>query len=522
MHYAMDLRRLLLFLSSHVVLGSEIGSRWQLAPIPQKGANATPATELEIRVTKGLGSKGYEMVRLSVVASSPDVAPDFPFSYRGQFKYRWTQNYLLSSLLSLQPGENTFRLAGQSIKIDLPAEDSGIRGFFVSDPCFSSKYVVCSYSSTFQTLERSTKLLNAAFEDESMNLLGILGDNFYDQDGEISKDFFSRVSQNVKRRFWMVVNGNHDNWVCGFPACGGRSDNFGIGQMQYYPMDSVASGEGNKLFDFVDPDGNRHWNSFLNNGTNFFFYHKLGNVGFLGYSGAAQYEETLPQLHAACNYFAKSKPEVIFLLGHWNNPGDGCPNSMSVPSMYETLRTIPDCKPLQSRLKYMDGHEHCNYVQAAHGDNKYGFMIGGHGMADINCRPQYGFAYLDTTGGSLKLHYFEVGGGSRWGTVASMAVGLLLGTALGMLAGLALTRLCECARNRKTCTYVALSILGLALGIVAGFFLGVFFINPLFPMEHSYDSIMECLQKSGGLHACTHLATEWLNQPIKNASSFLV
>ena len=83
------------------------------------------------------------MVRLSVVASSPDVAPDFPFSYRGQFKYRWTQNYLLSSLLSLlgfgsalllwpsalrppprlQPGENTFRLAGQSIKIDLPAED---------------------------------------------------------------------------------------------------------------------------------------------------------------------------------------------------------------------------------------------------------------------------------------------------------------------------------------------------------------------------------------------------------------
>ena len=42
--------------------------------------------------------------------------------------------------------------------------------------------------------------------------------------------------------------------------------------------------------------------------------------------------------------------------------------------MYETLRTIPDCKPLQSRLKYMDGPEHCNYVQAAHGDNKYGFI----------------------------------------------------------------------------------------------------------------------------------------------------
>ena len=49
----------------------------------------------------------------------------------------------------------------------------------MSDPCFSSKYVVCSYSSTFQTLERSTKLLNAAFEDESMNLLGILGEAWH-------------------------------------------------------------------------------------------------------------------------------------------------------------------------------------------------------------------------------------------------------------------------------------------------------------------------------------------------------
>ena len=36
-------------------------------------------------------------------------------------------------------------------------------------------------------------------------------------------------------------------------------------------------------------------------------------------------------------------------------------------------------------------------------------MIGGHGMADAMCAPQYGFAYLDTTGDRIRLYYFEVG-----------------------------------------------------------------------------------------------------------------
>ena len=331
------------------------------------------------------------------------------------------------------------------------------------------------------------------------------------------------MSHNVKRRFWMVVNGNHDNWVCGFPACGSRNDNFGIGQMQYYPMDVVASQDSSRLFNFdLDPDSQPHWNSFLNNGSNFLFYHKLGNVGFLGYTGAATYEETVPHLHAACKYFAVSKPEVIFLLGHWNTGGLGCGNSMSVPAVHEALLKIPECSGLQSRLKYMDGHEHCNYIQAKNGKDNYGFMIGGHGMADIGCRPQYGFAYLDTTQGRAKLYYFEVGGGSRWGIVASMALGLVVGLCLGMLSGLLFTRHCQCAMQRKKCMYASLGIVGLALGVVGGFFLGVFILNPLFPTEDHFDKIMDCLQKSGGLHGCTHLATEWLNQPIKNASSHFV
>ena len=215
-------------------------------------------------------------------------------------------------------------------------QDRGIRGVFWADPCFSSRYVVCSYGRAFQTLERSTTMLNSAFEDKSMDLFGLLGvprlkqwgvspkavfdvgnmrifplvlghygysslkpkkywylwmeqgavhvavslskDNLYDQGGDLTRDFFSRVSLNVKRRFWLMVNGNHDNWVCGFPMCGSPADDFGIGQMQYYPMDSIAS-QDNQVFSFdIDPDQHRGWNRFLNNASNFLFYHKLGNV----------------------------------------------------------------------------------------------------------------------------------------------------------------------------------------------------------------------------------------------------
>lgn len=245
--------------------------------------------------------------------------------------------------------------------------------------------------------------------------------------------------------------------------CGSSNDDFGIGQMQYYPMDSIAS-QDNQIFSFdVDPDQNRQWNQFLNNASNFMFYHKLGNVacmqkcqnkkneclqkgtqnfhesgilfmifgspsqevgdlpvvclqvGFLVYTGAADFDETLPHLEAACAYFAEvqpevlqqqqhdfgfaqlttshnciffnfilqvfvlcgiaifkiacalswssdyvnerhiswilfrqldhfgHEPEVIFLLGHWNNEGLGCTKRMAVPEIHEALMQIPGC-----------------------------------------------------------------------------------------------------------------------------------------------------------------------------------
>ena len=37
-------------------------------------------------------------------------------------------------------------------------------------------------------------------------------------------------------------------------------------------------------------------------------------VGFLGYTGAAEFDETLPHLEAACAYFAEAQPEARKLI----------------------------------------------------------------------------------------------------------------------------------------------------------------------------------------------------------------
>lgn len=474
---------------------------------------------LELRVAKALGSKGYQKVRVSVIAGSQDDAADFPFSYREAFKYRWTRNFLLSSLVELKPGANVLQIQGQQVVIDLPPEDRGIRGVFWADPCFSSRYVVCTFGKAFQTLDRSTTLLNAAFEDRSMDLFGLLGDNLYDQGGELTQDFFSRVSLNVKRRFWLMVNGNHDNWVCGFPMCGSPQDDFGIGQMQYYPMDSIAS-QDNQVFSFdIDPDQHRQWNRFLNNASNFLFYHKLGNVGFLGYTGAAEFDETLPHLQAACAYFAEAQPEVIFLLGHWNHEGLGCSKRMSVPEIRAALLQIPGCSGFGRRLKYMDGHKHCNYIQAKDEESNYGFMIGGHGMADVMCAPQYGFAYLDTTNDRIRLFYFEVSHSGIGGLLVGTALGVPLGALLGALLGKCISGMSAACRNpgsrRKSLAMLSCGVLGALLGGIAGYLLGVYYLSPIFPSQDRYHDILGCVQANGGLHGCTHLAQHWLNEAVE-------
>ena len=124
--------------------------------------------------------------------------------------------------------------------------------------------------------------------------------------------------------------------VCGVPNCEVSADQFGNGFMQFFAQDTVASVKasretaptipGNFLNFSVDPnrtDKNGH--HLLPALDNFVFYYTLGNVGFVGFSGAYPLGDTLPHLREACAHFAQSQPALIYVVGHWDRSNaSGC------------------------------------------------------------------------------------------------------------------------------------------------------------------------------------------------------
>jgi len=141
-----------------------------------------------------------------------------------------------------------------------------------------------------------------------------------------------------------------------------------------------------------------------NNHRNLFWYNKIGSIGFIGYSGGATLAESLPDFEEACSYMAGAGVDHVILLGHWDGSGMGCAADMTVPAVFSKIQTLPGCN-IGDRLKAFDGHTHCNHVQdtSSAGANSI-FMIGGHGMAGCS---QYGFAYIESSGGQLRVYYFE-------------------------------------------------------------------------------------------------------------------
>lgn len=97
-----------------------------------------PASD-DVRITKGLGSKDYGLVRVSMVTNSA-VPPSVGFfDYSSQFLNSWTQNHLHTGLKQVVPGEETvFQLGGRAVKVKLPMQGAGVAGVLIADPCVSS------------------------------------------------------------------------------------------------------------------------------------------------------------------------------------------------------------------------------------------------------------------------------------------------------------------------------------------------------------------------------------------------
>ena len=99
----------------------------------------------------------------------------------------------------------------------------------------------------------------------------------------------------------------------------------------------------------------------------------------------------------------------------------------------------------------------------------------------------------------------------------------------GSFLGWMLARIC--CHRRKRLAKLSGGGLGSALGALAGFLLGLYYLNPLFPpqvgrdmwplgtemRQDHFQKILSCVE-AGGLHACTHLATVWLDEPLKHSA----
>ncbi|GAB5364000.1 hypothetical protein AAMO2058_000931900 [Amorphochlora amoebiformis] len=355
----------------------------------------------DVRVTPVFGAKGYDFVRVSLIDSSnsptkPETRPEDLFTYSENFKYRWTNMRLNSGLIKVTPGQTTtINIQGTDFNILLPGEGDGVRGVIIADPCISDKWVGCQFGSTLKTFDRITGFINAASElspdKGGIDFWMILGDNFYDRTGELTTQFFGALSAKAKSKLFAASAGNHDYWVGGSPIIGDKNkDQFGNGFMQYYGMDTYASRNDSVNFLDFSQDPSKGWVILKENlpvPDNFQSYFKIGNLGFISYSGA----------------YSKDKVDIssAYILGHWNDDGLGCPSGMEVPSIHASVENIEGCKGLGDKLGYFMGHTHCNVVK----EKGLGFMVAGMGMEGCG---NFGVPIVDSTSGTTKVYYYPI------------------------------------------------------------------------------------------------------------------
>ena len=104
---------------------------------------------LDVRVSKALGSHPYNTIRLSVISNHTIDSPYF--TYSKQFQNAWTTsittgpNFLNSGIVTVTPGDTTtFVIENQEVKVSIPAENAGVRGIILADPCFQSEWNTCA------------------------------------------------------------------------------------------------------------------------------------------------------------------------------------------------------------------------------------------------------------------------------------------------------------------------------------------------------------------------------------------
>jgi hypothetical protein len=344
---------------------------------------------------------------LSIIDGDPKGTYNGFFDYNSQFQQKWTNFSLHSVLVPLPFGTTqSFNIAGQTIQVQLPSSTEGIEGIMFGDPCIY--HTDFEFPCMDKVGERLPQLVNAIAAGQrpgkvnGIDFWTILGDNFYDRTGHLSSKFMSDVTLKSKTVPLYTVPGNHDFWIMGQPLLRTPFDQYGKGFMQYYGQDTYSGlNDPVNFLNFSRHGANLHDDFAV--ASNFFQYSTLGNVGFLGYAGAYSWEESSQMFADACQALAATDIEWLFVLGHWNDPGNGCPDGMDVPGVVAQLATLPGCAQLKTRTRGFFGHSHCNEIVTPGSLYK----VGGTGFL-AECE-QAGFLYLSTLNETLTMTLFDFG-----------------------------------------------------------------------------------------------------------------
>ena len=310
-----------------------------------------------------------------------------------------------SGIASVKEGQNEILIDDKSISVNLPAIGAPVRGLLVADPCVSSQYGSCEIGNLFQLNVNLPKLFDAILTKSDVDYYSILGDNFYDKDGDLTNSFFNSMSNEAKSKYFFSVNGNHDMWIEGNPRDIEDNDSLGYGYIQYYGQDVISTLNNDQLYDFsVNPDATED----LSPAANYFHYSVLGNTGFITFSGSHSYDDTENYFDEACDYMSTQAVDHVLLFGHWNTVGDGDINTYT-PRVFKLLQRNDRCESIKNKLKYYVGHWHCNQVV----DEKVGFMIGACGKSseEYACsmnEGEWGITIGESTKDSHNVYYFPI------------------------------------------------------------------------------------------------------------------
>lgn len=195
----------------------------------------------------------------------------------------------------------------------------------------------------------------------------------------------------------------------GAPIISTKNDDYGNGKMQFYAQDASSSvvDPVNFLNFTVNPDDEAHVMDRRPDPSNFVWHYKMGNMGFIGYSGAYSFDSVRSHFVDACAYFGQDPPEATFIVGHWNTPALGCPRNMTVPEVFEEIKSFPGCDILGDSLRYVMGHTHCNEITT----EGVGFMVAGQGMSGCH---NFGIPVFDTANDRIKINYFPLDNQTLW------------------------------------------------------------------------------------------------------------